>query len=190
MAALSIISRPAGISPSPDDPRDGATGALDVVEAGQQDLGALGARQQAHGYLGHDAQHALRADHQREQIQTRGIQCLAAEAHHLAVEGDDFQAGYVMHCQPVLQAVHAAGVLCDIAANGTGDLRGRVRCIVQAVGCRGLGDREVAHPGLDDGAAVVDVHLQDAVEPRHRQKNAEFAGAMPLPTDPCLHRVG
>ena len=59
----------------------------------------------------------------------------------LAVDGEAAHAQHVVHGQAVLQAVHAAGVLGDVAADGAGDLGRRIGRVVQAVGRRRLGDR-------------------------------------------------
>ncbi|MCY1299468.1 hypothetical protein D9M70_489960 [compost metagenome] len=68
--------------------------------------------------------------------------------------------------------MHAAGVLRHVAADRTGDLRGRVGGVVQAVGRRRLGDGQVAHARLDAGKAAGGVHLDDPVEARHHQQDA------------------
>ena len=92
-----------------------------------------------------------------EQVEPGRIERLAAEFDDLAVDGHAAHAQHVVHGEAVLQAVHAAGVLGDVAADGAGDLRRRVRRVVQAVGRGGLGDREVAHAGLHARGARVRV---------------------------------
>ncbi|MND97322.1 hypothetical protein D3C80_896400 [compost metagenome] len=79
-----------------------------------------------------------------------------------------------MHGQAVLQAVHAAGVLRHVAADGAGDLRGRVRRVIEVEGRRRLGNRQVAHAGLDAGEAPGGADFEDAVEARHHQQDALF----------------
>ncbi|MNH18554.1 hypothetical protein D3C79_782590 [compost metagenome] len=77
-----------------------------------------------------------------------------------------------MHGQAVLQAVHSSGVLGDITADRTGDLRRRIRGVVQAMGRSRLGNRQVAHTGLHAGKAAFGVDFEDPVEARHDQQNA------------------
>ncbi|MNP15072.1 hypothetical protein D3C76_1074140 [compost metagenome] len=77
-----------------------------------------------------------------------------------------------MHGQAVFQTVHAAGVFRDIAADRAGDLRRRVRGVVQAVGSGRLGNRQVAYAGLDAGEAADRIDLEDALEARHHQQDA------------------
>ncbi|MNT54559.1 hypothetical protein D3C72_1917300 [compost metagenome] len=69
-----------------------------------------------------------------------------------------------MHRQPVLQAMHAAGVFRHVAADGAGDLAGRIRRVVQPIRRRGLGDRQVAHPRFHDGRGAGQIDMLDAVE--------------------------
>ena len=92
----------------------------------------------------------FRADHQRQQVVARRVERLGAELDRLAVDGEAAHAQHVVHRQAVLQAVHAAGVLGDVAADRAGDLARGVGRVVQAVRRRRLGDREVAHAGLHD----------------------------------------
>ena len=77
-----------------------------------------------------------------------------------------------MHGQAVLQAVHATGIFGDVAADGAGDLRGRVGGVIQVEGRGGLGDRQVAHAGLHAGEAAFAVDLENLVEARHHQQDA------------------
>jgi len=65
---------------------------------------------------------------------------IAAEANQLTVDGGDGQRGDVMHGQTVFQAMHAAGVLGHIAADGAGDLRRRVGRVEQTMRARRFGD--------------------------------------------------
>jgi hypothetical protein len=81
-------------------------------------------------------EHALGAGHQRQQVEPRRVQGLGADLEQLAVDGDQLELQDVVHREPVLQAVHAAGVLGDVAADGAGDLRRRVRRVVEPMGRR------------------------------------------------------
>ena len=66
----------------------------------------------------------------------------------------------------------AAGILGDVAADGAGDLRGRVGGVIQIEGRGGLGDRQVAYTGLDPGEAPFAVDFENLIEARHHQQNA------------------
>ena len=97
---------------------------------------------------------------------------LAPEPHDLAADQHHLDAEDVVGGQPVFEAVHAAGVLGDVAADRAGDLRGRVGRIVETLVLDRLGDGEVGDARLHHGAAVVIVHLEDAVELAHGEQDA------------------
>jgi hypothetical protein len=58
---------------------------------------------------------------------------LAADAQDLAVDQHQFDAEHVVGGQAVFEAVHAAGILRDVAADRAGDLRGRIGRVVEAL---------------------------------------------------------
>ena len=65
-----------------------------------------------------------------------------------------------MRGEAVLQAVHAAGILGDIAANGAGDLAGGIRCVVEITRRDRLADRKIGHATLGDDTAIRVIDLQ------------------------------
>ena len=67
------------------------------------------------------------------------------------------------------QAVRAAGVVGDVAADGAGRLAGRVGRVVNPVRSQGPAEVEVHHARLDPGHTVVEVYLQQPVHAGHRQ---------------------
>ncbi|MNN01464.1 hypothetical protein D3C81_1140810 [compost metagenome] len=70
--------------------------------------------------------------------------------------------------------MHAAGILGDVAADRTGDLRGWIWRVIQAERRRCLGDRQIAHPRLNPRGARGRVDVQDIIEARHHQQQALF----------------
>ena len=92
------------------------------VEGGQHDPCRGRQRQQLDGDFGDDAQQSLGTREQGQQVVARTVQGAAADIEQLPFRGDQPQAKDVVHREAVLEAVHAAGVLCHIAPNGTGDL--------------------------------------------------------------------
>ena len=107
-----------------------------------------------------------------EQVIAAGIEMLAAQPDHVAVHQHDLAAEHVVRGQSVFEAVHPAGVLRHIAADGAGDLRGRVGRVVESAMCHRLGDREIGHARLHHGDPVGEIDLADAVEPRHAEQHA------------------
>jgi len=111
----------------------------------------LGLAQDAHGHLGDDAEQAFGAGDETEQIVTLGIEMLAADAQHLAGYQHDLAAEHVVGGHAVFQAMHAAGILRDIAADAAGDLRRRVGRVIEVLMRHGLRDGEVGDARLHDG---------------------------------------
>ena len=133
----------------------------------------FGLLEDAHGDLGDDAQKAFGTGHEAEKVVTAlGVEMLAAEAHHLALDGHELDAKHVVRRQTVFEAVNTAGILSDIAADRTGDLGGGVRGIIEAAMLDGLGDAEIGHPRLHDRAAIVVIDLEHAIELRQDEKDA------------------
>ena len=120
--------------------------------------------QQAYRHLGDDAQQAFRAGHQAHQVVAAGIEMLAPQPHDLAGHQHHLDAQQVVGGEAVFQAVHAAGILRDIAADRAGDLRTGIRCVVEALVLDRLGDAEVGDARLHTGAAIGVVDLEHAVE--------------------------
>ena len=97
---------------------------------------------------------------------------VAAEVHRLAVGQHDLGARHVVDGEAVLQAVRAARVLGDIAADGADLLPGRVGGVSLAVRGGFPGDRQVDNAGFDDHPGVVGVDGQDPAQPRQHDEHA------------------
>ena len=119
-----------------DDARDAFAGILGAREADQHRARGLRLLQDAHRDLGDDAEQALRAGDDADQVVAAGVEMLAAEAEHLAGHQHHFEAEDVVGGHAVFQAMHAAGILRDVAADGAGDLRRRIGRVVEALGLR------------------------------------------------------
>ena len=126
--------------------------------------------------LGDDREQALAAGDEREQVVAGAVERLAAELDDLAGDQHAAHAAHVVHGEPVLEAMHAARVLGDVAADRAGDLRRRIGRVVEAVRRGGLGDREIAHAGLHDRGARERVDREDALELGERQHDAARIG--------------
>ena len=73
---------------------------------------------------------------------------------------------------PYLRQCTPPGVLADVAADGARDLRRRIRRVIETVGRRGDGNREIGHARLHDGGLGQGVDRHDAAELRHRDHDA------------------
>ena len=79
----------------------------------------------------------------------------------LTVRQDRGQRVNMVEHHAILEAVRAAGVFGDIAADGAGGLTRRVGGEVQAMPGDGTADDAVHRPRLDDRARVVDVDVEN-----------------------------
>ena len=155
-------------------------------KAAEQRHDRLGLADDPQRHLGGDAERPLGADDDAEQVgPVVGVDRLAAELEQLAVGQDHLRARDVVDREAVLQAVRAAGVLRDVAADRADLLARRVGRVVVAVRRDGAGHVEVRDAGLDDDALALEVDLEDAVHAgerdhdpvRDRQRAAGEPGA-------------
>ena len=99
---------------------------------------------------------------------TSGPGSSADSRHDLAVREHDDRCEHVVDGEAVLQAVRAAGVLGDVAADRAHLLARRIRRVEVPVGGHRLRHLEVRHAGLDDDPLGVEIDLEHAVHPRER----------------------
>ena len=96
----------------------------------------------------------------------------AAQPQNLAVYQHQFAAEHVVGGDAVFEAVHAAGIFRDVAADRAGDLRRGIGRIVKA----GVGDRlrdgKIGDAGFDHSDPIVVIDGADAVELGHAKKDA------------------
>ena len=106
-----------------DDRRDAGAGVLDGVEAHQRRARALGGAQDAHHRLGDDAELALGAADEAEEVVARGCRDapppISTTVPSISTMRD---AEEVVGGHAVLQAVRAARVHRDVAGDGAGEL--------------------------------------------------------------------
>ena len=147
-----------------DDFGHALAGGLDLRETDHQRPRGFGLLQDPHRDLGDDAEQALGAGDDSHQVVARGLGRLAADLDDFARDQHDFAAQHVVGGHAVFQAMHAAGILRDIAADRAGDLRRRIGRIVKSgIGHR-LADGQIGHAGLGHHGAVVEIDLADALE--------------------------
>ena len=79
-------------------------------------------RQQFHCDFNNHAQHAFGTDHQRQQIESRGIQGAAPQYDQVAIHGRYRNTGNIVYREPVFQAVYTTGIFSNITTNGAGNL--------------------------------------------------------------------
>ena len=93
----------------------------------------------------------------------------------VSVGEHDLDPGHVVRREPVLEAVRAARVLRDVAADRAHDLARRVGRI-EVRRRDSVGDREVRHARLGHDARVRQVDLEDPPQPREPDQDAVLDG--------------
>ena len=161
-----------GHDPGADDVADHVARRADRREVGEQRPHRLGCAQQPHDDLRGDPQRALGAEEHPAQVRPGLLAGVRAEGDHRPVGQHHLHLEHVVRGEPVLQAVRAAGVLRDVAADRADLLAAGVGRVVEPVRRGGRGDLQVRDAGLDDGAAVDRVDLQDPLEPGQRDHHA------------------
>ncbi len=155
-----------------NDGIDAGAGDLVGFEGGEHGAGAFRAAQDADRDLGDDGQLALAAGEQAEPIIARGIQVGTANFENFALDGDDFQAEQVVGGDPVAQAMGAARVHADVAADHAGELAGGVGGVERTPALHCRGDADIGDSGLHGGAAVGVVDVQDGIHAHQAEDDA------------------
>ena len=161
-----------GHDPGADDGRHRAAGLVGRREGREQGAHGLRRAGQPDRHLGGDAEGALRPDEGAEQVVARRVRRPAAEPHHVALRRDQLEPGDVVGGEAVLQAVRAAGVLRDVAADRADLLARRVGRVVVAVRRRRLAHLQVDDAGVEDRALVGRVDLADGAHLRQHDQHA------------------
>ena len=158
------------------DVDDGFGGVIDGIEDGEKRFHGFGLAGKPYGDFGDQGESAFGTDEEAGEIVAGGVAVLAANADDFAVRKDELEGGDVIGGDAVGEGVRAAGVFGDIAANGAGFPTGGVGCKVEAVWFGGAGEFVVDDAGLDDGAAIFDVEIENAVHAREDEHDASSAG--------------
>ena len=175
----------AGDDAGADDPRHALAGRLDLGEADHQGARRLRLLQDTHRDLGDDAEQAFGAGDDPHQIIAASLGGFAADAKDFPGHQHDLAPKHVVGGHAVFQAMHAARIFRDIAADRAGDLRRRIGRIVEPGVRNRLTDGEIGYPGFGHDHAVVEIDLADALEfakaqqygVRKRQRAARQRGA-------------
>ena len=125
---------------------------------------ALRTRQQPQRDLQGDAKEPLRAHEKSGEIRPHSLKARRAELHELPIGKDGANPQHMVGCHAVLQAMHAAGVEGDIAADGADELARWIRSVIEAVALRGLGYLQIDRPGLDHGDSLAGIQPENPVE--------------------------
>ena len=97
---------------------------------------------------------------------------LAAQGDDLAARQHEFDAQQIVGGEAIFQAMQPAGVFRDIAADGAGDLAGRIGRIIKAFAFDRAGDGGIGDARLQGDAAIFVIDLEDAAHPPHADQDA------------------
>ena len=163
-----------GQEPGGDDRRDRVAGGLQRLVGGEQREHALGSRQQAQGDLESDAEETFAAHEEPRQVRAHMLEARASQLAHLAGAEHHFHAQNVVAGHAVLEAVSAARVESDVAADRADRLRRGIGSVVETVRRRGLGHLEIDDAGLDRGHPPHRVDGENPVEPVEADDQTAF----------------
>ncbi len=105
-----------------------------------------------------------------------GTPVARAEPDELAGGEDDLAAEHVRRGEAVLEAVRAAGVFGEVAADGADDLRRGIGRVEEACAADEVGDLRVGDAGLDGDEGVFEVDGEHAVHAREADDDAAGCG--------------
>ena len=162
----------AGNDAGADDFGHALAGRLDFRKADHQRPRRLRLLQDPHRDFGDDAEQAFGAGDDAHHVVAGGLGGFAADLDDLAGDQHDLAAEHIVGGHAVFQAMHAAGIFRDIAADRAGDLRRRIRRVIESGMRDRLADGEIGDAGLGHHHAVVEIDLADALEFAEAQQHA------------------
>ena len=116
---------------------------------------------------------------------------LAADVEDFTVNGNDHQSQKVIGGDAVFQAMRAAGIHVDVAADHAGELARRIGCVKEALIRHRVGDADIGHAGLHGGATIGVVDVQDLVHPHQSDNKPHLGQRQPRhPTETSPRRRG
>ncbi len=149
------------------------------LEAEQHRASALGGAQDPHRHLRDDAELTLGADEERQEVVALRIEMGAAELDDLPVHQHDLRAEHVVRRDAVLEAMSAARVHGDVAADRAGDLARGIRRVEEAGRADRVRDGKVGDAGLDARRPALVVDFKNAVHFREAEHDCVLARQRP-----------
>ncbi len=159
-----------------DDAADGGAGFIGIRKGGEESLHALGAFDDAENHFCGDAERAFGADEDAEEVIASSVESFSAEVDEGAIGEDDIETEDVRGGEAVFEAVGAAGVFGNVAADAADGLRGGIGRVEIALREDARGDVEIDHAGLDDDAGIGEIDFEDAVHAGETDDDAVFYG--------------
>ena len=154
----------AGNDSGADDPRHAFAGRLDLGKADHQSARRLRLLQDSYRDFGDDTEQSFRPCDDSHQVIAGALRGLAADTQDLARHQHDLASEHVVGGHAVFEAMHAAGILRDIASDRAGNLGRRIGRIIKAGMRDRLADGEIGDARLSHDHAVVEIDLADTLE--------------------------
>ena len=148
----SIISSAAGTMPAAMMAETASLAARTLVKSASIVRTAAGIGSSRTVMAAGDAEHSLAADEEAHEVGAPRLAVRGAEPGERAVGQDDLELDDVIGGDAGLEAVRAAGVLGDVAADGARRLARRIGHVLQAERQDGVGEPGVDDAGLDHRA--------------------------------------
>ena len=161
---------------SGDHAANGGAGFVGAGECGEERLHGFGALDDAENHFCGDAESAFGADENAEEIVAGRVERFSAEVDERAIGENDFEAEDVRGGESVFEAMRAAGIFGDVAADAARGLRRGIGGVEIALREDAGGDVEIDDAGLDDDAGVGEIDFEDAVHAREADDDAVFDG--------------
>ena len=158
------------------DVGDGFAGVVHGFENGEESFDGFGLAGEFDGDFGDESERAFGANEEAGEIVGAASPCLLPTRTISPPGRTSSRAGNVIGGDAVGERVRAAGVFGDVAADGGRFLAGGIGCEVEAGVFDGASDVEIDDAGLDDGALIFEVELEDAVHAREDEHEAAGAG--------------
>ncbi len=161
---------------SSDDAADGGAGFGRARKGGEEGLHGFGALDDAENHFCGDPERAFGADENAEKIVTGRVEGFSAEMDERAVGENDFEAEDMRGGEAVLEAMRAAGIFGDVAADAANGLRTRIGSVEIILRRDAGGDVQIDDAGLDDDVGVGEIDFEDAIHAREADDEAVFDG--------------
>ncbi len=192
-ARSSISSRVRGSTPAASTALTARAAARTSAKTRSAVCTSRGSGSSCSGDLGRDAQRALAADEQPDQVVAgHALDGAPADPEHLAVGHHPFHPQHVVAGDAVLERARAAGVLGDVAAERAPLPGVGIRRVEEALRLDRLHQIAGDHPGLDHRDEVLGGDRPDGVHPLDAEDDASVdrhrPAALPAPRPARRHR--
>ena len=161
------------------DSRDHVPAVLERIAHREHRLDCLRLAEDTQNGGGRYPQGPLASHEDSGQIEAERIDILATQPDDLAAGEHYLEPEHVIGGDAVLEAVGAAGVLGDVAAQGARLLAGRIGGVVVAEGGEDRGDVQIEDAHLDGHPLVRQIDLQHLAHPAHLDDHGAVEGEGP-----------